>query len=173
VFAAYFFQAQVFTAMNLIIVAALGITFVPVTISGLKFANILGSFSSGFLSDRYSKAVILSALVCIALVGIWLFTVFTAFVPLFAGAALLGLAMASIYPVSLAWLKDALPEDEYIYGVGIFHVYNNMGVLGGIASNFLMSPRWSFLPGIIALVLALGGIALFTRLLQRYKKLAV
>ncbi|MDP3784908.1 MAG: MFS transporter [bacterium] len=163
IFAADFMQAQVFTAMNLIVVNLLGMGFIALVVSILKVSNIAGSLSSGILAAKYSKAMVLALFVLMALSGSLLFVASETIYPLLFGALLLGLSMASIHPVTLAWLKDALPPEEYPYALGAFYVYSNVGVLAAVGSNLVLPPRTSFLPGIIALILALAGITLFNR----------
>ena len=74
--------------------------------------------------------------------------------------------MAAIYPVCLAWQRK-LPAEEYFDALGIFHVYSNIGVLFAIVANLKLSAEASFIPGIIALLLALPGIVLFRNLSRK------
>lgn len=164
VFAADFLQAQVFTAVNLIVVKLLGIGFIALIVTILKVSNIAGSFSSGILAAKHGKGGLLSAFILMALAGSLFFINAQTFYPLLLGALLLGLSMAAIHPVALAWLKDVLPREEYPYALGTFYVYSNIGVLAAIGSNLAFSSKTSFAPGIIALALALLGTALFSRL---------
>ena len=163
-FAAYFLQGQVFTAMNLVIVSALGLGFIPIIISLVKVSNIIGTIGSGSVSDWYNKSVVLTSLVVIALSGIALFTLSTTFRFMLGGALLLGFAMAAIYPVSLAWLKEKITKEEYLYALGIFHVYNNIGTVAAITANLWLPAGVSFLPGALALLAALPGIYFFHRI---------
>ncbi len=163
IFGAYYLQAQVFTAMNLAIVGLVGIGFIPLIISVLKVSNIIGSFSSGTLSGWYSKSGLLITLVAIALCGIVVFTLFSTLSSLLLGAILLGFSMAAIYPVALAWLKEKLPGDEYLYALSTFHVYTNIAVLGAIGVNLYLPAQTSFIPGALALLLAIPGIIMFQK----------
>lgn len=167
IFGAYYLQAQVFTAVNIAIVNLVGIGFIPLIISGLKISNIVGSFGSGTLSDWYNKATILSGLVGIALTGIIVFTFFSTFRTLLVGAILMGFSMAAIYPVVLAWLKEKVSGEEYLYALGTFHVYTNAGVISAIGANLLLPSSTTFLPGMIALLLSFVGIAWFNKHTRR------
>ena len=167
IFGAYYLQGQVFTAMNFIIVGVLGVAFIPHVVSVLKVSNIAGSFLSGKLSDRHRKAFVLAALLAVALCGAGLFVATKEFVPLLAGAILLGFSMASIYPVCLSWLKERIPDDEYLYALGTFHIYTNVGVLAAITANLWLPLGMSFLPGAVALLLAFAGIVAFDIITKR------
>lgn len=166
-FGSYFLAAQAFTAMNLIIVSLLGIASIPLVITVFKASNIAGSFSSGTISGWFSKAAVLTALVVIALSGIYFFTQTHALVPFLIGTVLIGFSVTAVYPVCLAWLKERLPSDEYLQALGIFHVYTNIGVVSAVTANMWLSSRSSFVPGVIALLLALPGIALFQSLTKK------
>ncbi len=166
-FGSYFLAAQAFTAMNLIIVALLGIGSIPLVITVFKLSNIAGSFSAGTISGWLSKSAVLMGLVLIALGGVYLFTRTYALAPFLAGTVLLGFSIASIYPVCLSWLKERLPSEEYLQALGIFHVYTNIGVVSAVTANMWLSSRGSFIPGVVALLLALPGIALFQTLTKK------
>ena len=84
--------------------------------------------------------------------------------PILVGTILIGISGVTAYPVILAWLKEKLPEEEYIYSLGVFHVYANIGVIAALAANIWLSPRASFIPGIVALIIGLVGIVLFEKL---------
>ncbi|MCX6723535.1 MAG: MFS transporter [Candidatus Staskawiczbacteria bacterium] len=164
IFGANFLQAQVFTAMNIIIVSLFGMGLVAFFVFLIKISNIIGSFSSGTLAGWFSKMVLLVILIFMSLGGIFLLVGTHTRVWVLLGVILSGFAMAAIYPVCLVWLKEKFPAEEYLYALGIFHVYNNLGVLGAILSNLKMSAEFSFVPGIAAFFLALPGIALFNKL---------
>ncbi|MDP3729776.1 MAG: MFS transporter [bacterium] len=163
IFIADFLQAQVFTAMNLVVVNILGIGSIVLMVTLLKISNIVGSFSSGILAAKHSKAILLSLLVIMAIIGCIFFITSENIVILYSGVLMLGLSMASIYPVTLALLKETMPPEEYPYILGTFYVYSNIGVLTAIGSNSILSPKTSFLPGIFVLFLSFIGIFLFSR----------
>ncbi|OGG71126.1 hypothetical protein A3F27_02170 [Candidatus Kaiserbacteria bacterium RIFCSPHIGHO2_12_FULL_53_13] len=166
-FSAYFLAAQTFTAMNVIIVTLLGVASVPLVISVLKVSNIIGSFSVGTISGWFSKAGTLSMLVLISLSGVYLFTQTYTLLPLIVGAILLGFSMSAIYPVCLSWLKERLPSEEYLYALGTFHVYTNIGVVSAITANLWLPSGTSFIPGVIALIFAIPGVLAFQTLTKK------
>lgn len=161
VFGAYFLQGQTFTAMSMLVVTLVGIGAIPVVVSILKVSNITGSFSSGVLSERVGKRKLLTVLVGTALAGILIFTSAHTFVPILAGALLLGFSMAAIYPVTVSFLKETMPESDFLYALGTFHVYTNAGVLCAVATNLLLPAGLSFIPGGVALLVALPALWLY------------
>lgn len=171
IFGANFLQTQVFTAMNIIIVNLLGIGSVALLVTMIKVSNIVGSFSSGTISGWFSKAILLAILVVVAGLGIFLFIGTQIRALIFLGTILIGFSMAAIYPVCLAWLKEKLPAEEYLYALGVFHVYGNLGVLGAITANLNLSVDFSFIPAFIALFLAIPGIVLFNNLFKQRIKI--
>lgn len=164
IFGAYFLQGQVFTGLNLVIVNLLGISLIPLIVSIVKIANILGSFSSGALADHFDKTMVLLSLIAIALTGVVFFMFTSSLASYTIGALLLGFSMAAIYPVTLAALKETIPNEEYLYALGTFNVYTNVGTLGSIASNFVLPVGLTFIPGALALMVAIAGIFVFKSL---------
>ena len=100
IFAADFLQAQVFTAINLIVVSLLGLSSIAFVITIIKISNAVGSFSSGPLAARYNKPTTLYLLVVMAFAGSLVFISAGTLYPILSGALLLGIAMAAIYPVA-------------------------------------------------------------------------
>ncbi len=163
----YFLAAQSFTAMNGVIIGAVGIGEIALIIGLFKFSNIIGSFSIGSFSDRFSKVWVLIGLIVITILGIGMFVTAVNTPLLIMGALLIGFAMAAVYPVVLAWLKERLPADEYLYALGVFHIYTNVGVVGAIVINFWLSPGASFIPAIMLLLIAIPCTALFNKMTKK------
>lgn len=163
IFGANFLQGQVFTALNLIVVSLLGIGSVAAVITVVKVANIIGSFSNGSLSARYNKPKLLIILVTIGLLGVGLLLAARGFMPVIASALLLGFSMAAIYPVCLAWLHEKISAYDYIYALGVFQIYSSLGIVGAILSNMLLGSNASFIPGIIALAVAIPCLMVYDR----------
>lgn len=168
IFSAYFLQAQVFTAINLIIVSLFGLGSIGLAITAIKVSNIVGSLSGGKISGRYNKSSLLIFMVLMALLGVALMIWTHSLTFIILSAILLGFSMAVIYPVCLAWLNETIPAENYIYALGVFHVYSNLGIISAITANLKLSSGVSFIPGIIALALAIPGIIMFK---QAAKKL--
>ena len=166
-FGAYFLGGQAFVGMSFVVLAFLGIGAIPLMVAIFKIGSIAGSFSIGTISDRLAKNTTLASIVLVALAGVALFTMTSTLVPLLAGAIIIGFTFAAVYPVVLAWLKERLDPQEYLQALGIFHVYTNIGVVSALIANMYLSPRAGFVPGAIALVIALPGIFLFHRLTRR------
>jgi len=163
VFGAYFLQAQVFTAVNFIIVSLLGVSSIALMITIIKISNIVGGFSSGKISGWYDKSNLLILLILMALLGVTLLIGTRTLIPVIFSAILLGFSMAAIYPVCLAWLNETIPAENYIYALGVFHVYSNLGMLSAILANLKFNSGVSFVPGIAALALAFPGIVMFRK----------
>ncbi|MDO8482075.1 MAG: MFS transporter [bacterium] len=164
VFATYFLLAQAFAGINLLTVSLLGIGSIPLVVTIFKLSNIIGSFGSGALAGRFSKSILLISLTFVTLGGVLLFMNAYTLVPFLAATAIVGLTTASTYPVTLAWLKETLPSEEYMYSLGTFHVYSNLGVLAALGANLFLSAKASFVPGVLALLIALPCIYRFNKL---------
>lgn len=164
---AYFLQGQTFTAMNLIIVGVIGASALPLVIGIVRLSNMAGSLSSGALSDRINKGVVLAGVITVALIGTCIFTFAANLTVLIVGSLLLGFSMASFYPVCLSWLKEKMAEDEYLDALGVFHVYTNIGTLLAITTNLWLPAATSFMPAVIALLIGFPCIIAFHRLQDR------
>jgi len=163
-FGTAFLAGQSFTAMNTVVVDILGIGSLALIIGVLKGGNILGSLVSGVVADAWSKMATLIITVALAFIGIVLFVATHSYFLIFTGAILMGIAMASVYPVCLALLKEHLKPEEYVYSLGVFHVYNNVGAIAAILTNMWLYGGFTFLPGVIALLFAVPGILLFPKM---------
>ncbi|MEK9153891.1 MAG: MFS transporter [Patescibacteria group bacterium] len=163
-FGTYYLLGQLFTATSLIVVGLLGLSSVPALVIALRISNVIGAFGSGIFADRFNKAGILVFVTILSLAGIVLLVSTATMAPILIGTILIGFSGVTSYPVTLAWLKESLPEEEYIYSLGVFHVYANIGVIAALAANMWLSPRASFIPGLAALIIGLGGIVLFEKL---------
>jgi len=166
-FGSSYLNGQAFIGVNFIIVTFLGIGAIPLVISFFKLGNVAGSLSIGAISARVSKQTILLCTTIIILLGVGIFTLTSTLGWLLSGAILLGFSLSGVYPVTLAWFKDAFVREENIYALGILHVYSNLGMIAAISANAYLSPSQSFIPAAVILVVALPGIMLFRRVTQR------
>lgn len=153
--------------MNAVVVQALGVGSIALIIGILKSGNIIGSLVGGIAADIWNKSAALVVTAVLACIGIALFVATQSFILIFIGAVLMGVSMAAVYPVCLAWLKERLKPEEYIYPLGVFHVYTNVGAIAAILANMWLSASLSFLPGVAALLFAIPGILLFSKLTAR------
>ncbi len=164
VFASYYLQAQIFTAMNLIVISLFGISYIGVTIAAVYASRTVGALTIGIISDLINKYYVLYGSAIIGLTGIYLFTETRAIILVTVGAVLMGVFTSSTYTVCLAMLKEKLPVDEYIYGVSVFNIYSNIAILAAITAAFYLSPKQSFLPVVIFLILSFASIFLFDKM---------
>lgn len=167
IFGATYLAGQAITAMNVVIVASLGIGAIPFVTSIFRIGNIAGSLSIGAIADRLSKPFLIVVLIGMGLLGVLFFTKSTAEWPLITGTVLIGIALAALVPISLALLKERLHTEEYLYAFGIVYVYTNLGIVIAIISNIYLSSRESFIPGAIAFMLAIPGVFLFEFLTKK------
>jgi len=165
-----FLAGQAFTAMNVIIVALLGLGAIPLVIGIFRVSNIAGSLSIGTISDWFSRSLVIAFLIIVGLIGIVLFTTTRALAPLLIGVICIGVSLSALPPVCLAWMKERLHNEEYLHAFGIFYVYSNIGVVAAVISNLYLSPRASFIPVIVAFLLALPGILLFQSFTQKDRR---
>jgi MFS family permease len=153
--------------MVLLVSALLGLGAIPIMVTAIKASNAAGSFFSGTIADRYGKLFPAITLIVMALVGIILFIATRDALILIVASLLLGFSMAATYPVVLAWLREKVDPQEYLAALGIFHVYNNMGTVAAITANLWIPAATSFIPGALALAIALPCILLFNKLPKR------
>lgn len=162
-FGAFFLSGQTFTEMNSIIAASVGIGAIPFVIAAFRGSNIVSSLGTGSLTTRFGKTSLSVVTVVIGMIGAAFLLLAPSLSSLLIGAALIGLYQAASYPIVLAWLKETFATDEYLDTIGIFHVYNITGILAAITANLYLPGLASFTPGVIALLLAIPGILLFSR----------
>lgn len=162
-FGSYYLQGQMFTSMNVVIVEFLGVSAVPIVISLLKLGSMAGSYGSGVLAGRFDEVRLLLILASLMLFGSVLFATGSTFSALMIAAAMLGFSTISMYPVVLSMLKDTFAPDEYLYALGTFNLYNNIGVMTAIAAGSTLGASESFVPGALALTAALPCLAFFKK----------
>ncbi len=161
IFAAYFLMAQAFASISLIILSLFGIAYVGILSTISRISGVISAFAIGKFSDMYKKENILYVLTLIGMTGVLLFIVTSEIVFVTLGVILLGLFISAAYPVCLSLLKRTVPEKEYIYALGGFHVYTTIAVLGALSSALYLSPKVSLLPGLIFLILSFPAVFLF------------
>lgn len=149
------------TALNFVVIAALGAAALPIVISAARIGNMVGTLTAGTLSDRYSKKLILVILTLGGLASMGGALITDDFVFLLGSALLFGSSMSAAAPVVLAWLKESLPQHEYLDALGTVQVYNTLGAVAAAGANLALSYTASFVPGAIILVIALPCLALF------------
>ena len=161
-----FVLAELGTAINFVVIAALGAAALPLVIGASRFGSMIGTFIAGTLADRYSKQSVLASLVVIALLAQSLVLLKGSFPIFLIGCLTLGLTVSAVFPVVLAYLKVSMPHEEYAYAIGAAHAYNTFGFVVALIANLFLSARASFVPG--ALILIVGLVAIFFLKNQRY-----
>ena len=106
----------------------------------------IGQLATGALSDRWGRKWLIVAGMWIQAFGITLFALGRAFGPWMAGAVLLGMGTACVYPTLLAAVSDSAHPDWRASAVGVYRLWRD----GGYAVGALLT-------GVLADVLGAGA----------------
>lgn len=154
IFASYFLSAQTFSSMNEVILSKFGILYVGVFAVFLQVGIVTGALTIGKISDIYDKRTILYILMGLGGIGAAIFISSSLFFWVLVGTIILGLYLSGTYPVALSLLRINLSKNEYIYGLGAFQVYGNIGTVIALFSAQNFPTLNIFIAGIIFLLLA-------------------
>ncbi len=114
----------------------------------------LGQLFTGALSDRLGRKGLIVGGMWVQAAGIALTAIATDFAPFAAGAVLLGLGTAMVYPTLLAALGDVAHPSWRASAVGVYRLWRDLGyALGAILAGLLADAFG--LPAAIAAVAAL------------------
>jgi MFS family permease len=109
---------------------------------------------TGALSDRWGRKPLIVAGMWVQAVGIGMFVVARAFWPWLAGAVLLGVGTALVYPTLLAAVSDVAHPDWRASAVGVYRLWRDGGYAVGALSAGLL---WDAF-GMEAAVGAIGAL---------------
>lgn len=163
VFSSFFVSGLGFSAINLIALS-FGLGFVGILAIISQGSRIIGSFSSGFLADKVSKINLLYVIIFFIFLGIPLIFLTSLKITVILGVIILNIAHPSVYPVSLALLKEKIPSADYTKSLGVFFLYTGLGSVSALLTTLYFDPKISFIPGIIFLLLAIPSIYFFSRI---------
>jgi len=163
IFASYFLSAQTFSSMNEVILSIFGILYVGVFAVCLQVSIVIGALTIGKMSDIYDKRTILYILMALGGIGAAIFISSSLFFWVLVGTIILGLYLSGTYPVALSLLRTNLNKNEYIYGLGAFQVYGNIGTVIALFSTQNFPTLNIFIAGIIFLLLASLSFYLYNK----------
>jgi MFS family permease len=121
----------------------------------------LGQLGTGALSDHAGRKPLIAGGMGIQALGIFVMVATTGFVPWAAGAVLLGLGTAMVYPTLLAAIGDVAHPEWRASAVGVYRLWRDSGyaigaLLAGVVAD-LLGLRWA-IGAVGALTLASGVI---------------
>ncbi|GIK38986.1 MAG: MFS transporter [Anaerolineae bacterium] len=114
----------------------------------------LGQLVTGALSDRWGRKWLIAVGMWVQAIGIALFVIGYAFWAWFAGAVLLGLGTALVYPTLLAAISDVAHPEWRASAVGVYRLWRD----GGYAVGALMAGLLADAFGIPIAIAAIGGL---------------
>src|SRR6184192_2535117 len=98
----------------------------------------MGQLATGALSDRWGRKWMIATGMWVQAVGITAFVVGRAFSSWMAGATLLGIGTALVYPTLLAAVSDVAHPDWRASAVGVYRLWRDSGyAIGAIAAGLL------------------------------------
>jgi MFS family permease len=123
----------------------------------------IGQLATGTLSDRWGRKCLIIAGMWIQAIGITLFALGRAFWPWMAGAVLLGVGTACVYPTLLAAVSDGAHPNWRASAVGVYRLWRDGGyavgaLLTGVLTDVLGAGAaiWT----VAALTFLSGAVAL-------------
>jgi MFS family permease len=98
----------------------------------------IAQIGTGALSDRTGRRPLIVAGMLLQAVGLAVFALATGFAWWAAGAVLLGLGTAAVYPTLIAQVSDLVAPRDRASGVGIYRLWRDLGyVAGGLLAGGL------------------------------------
>jgi len=121
----------------------------------------LGQLFTGALSDRWGRKRMIAAGMWVQAVGLGAFIVDWGFEGWLAGAVLLGLGTALVYPTLLAAVSDVAPPQWRASTVGVYRLWRDSGYAFGALLAGLLADAF----GMSAAIAATGGLTALSGLL--------
>jgi len=98
----------------------------------------LGQLGTGVLSDRWGRKWMIASGMWVQAAGIATFVVGRSFLSFLAGAVLLGIGTALVYPTLLAAVSDVAHPDWRASAIGVYRLWRDSGyAVGAIAAGLL------------------------------------
>lgn len=125
----------------------------------------VGQLATGALSDRWGRKWLIVAGMVVQAAGLFLMVLVRTFWPWLAGAILLGMGTALVYPTLLAAVSDVVHPSYRASAVGVYRLWRDSGyavgaLLAGVIADLLGIP-WAI--GVVGgLTLLSGGLVALT-----------
>src|SRR5207302_5780114 len=98
----------------------------------------MGQLATGALSDRWGRKWMIASGMWVQAAGIATFVIGHSLRPWLAGAILLGIGTALVYPTLLAAVSDVVHPDWRASAVGVYRLWRDSGyAIGAIAAGLL------------------------------------
>ena len=120
--------------------AARGVTLdrIGVVTATYPLVRGMGQLATGALSDRWGRKWMIASGMWVQAVGITAFVVGRSFSSWMAGATLLGIGTALVYPTLLAAVSDVAHPDWRASAVGVYRLWRDSGyAIGALAAGLL------------------------------------
>ena len=163
IFAATYILVQTFTTMNIVVLNLFGLTTVGILATIFRISTTISGFYIGKLSDSFNKVYLLIGIGISGLIGSLLFLFIPFLWALILSMGLLGIFVSSTYPICLSLLKSHVSENEYLTSIGVFHAYNTSPVIVSLFLSSFFSPRASFIPGVLMIIVGLPLLYQFAK----------
>lgn len=141
-----------------VLLAGAGLPVEQIAIIAAAYPGIwgIGQLMTGALSDRWGRKWLIASGMWVQAAGIGFFVVGTGFGPWLAGAILLGLGTALVYPTLLAAVSDVAHPEWRASAVGVYRLWRD----GGYAVGALLSGVLADAFGLPAAIAAIGLLTL-------------
>jgi MFS family permease len=113
---------------------------------------------TGALSDHWGRKWLIASGMWVQAAGIALFVLGRGFLPWLAGAVLLGVGTALVYPTLLAAIGDVAHPDWRATAVGVYRLWRDGGYAVGALASGLLADAWG-IPTAIAAVASLTFVS--------------
>src|SRR5881398_1861069 len=120
----------------------------------------MGQLGTGALSDRWGRKWMIASGMWVQAAGIGAFVVGSSFASWMAGAMLLGIGTALVYPTLLAAVSDVAHPDWRASAVGVYRLWRDSGYATGALAAGLLSDAFTmpFAIGAIAALTFVSGV---------------
>jgi len=118
----------------------------------------MGQLATGALSDRWGRKWMIATGMWVQAVGITAFVVGRSFASWMAGATLLGIGTALVYPTLLAAVSDVAHPDWRASAVGVYRLWRDSGYAVGAIAAGLLADAFT-MPFAIATIAALTFVS--------------
>ncbi|MGH7537664.1 MAG: MFS transporter, partial [Gemmatimonadales bacterium] len=132
----------------------------------------VGQLATGALSDRWGRKWMIASGMWVQAAGVAVFVIGRAFWPWMAGAVLLGVGTALVYPTLLAAVSDVAHPEWRASAVGVYRLWRDAGYAVGAIAAGLLADTFS-LPvaiGAIAALTFISGVVVASMMYETFRR---
>jgi MFS family permease len=120
----------------------------------------VAQIGTGALSDRIGRRPLIFAGMILQAGGLATFALSTRFSGWAAGAALLGIGTAAVYPTLIAQVSDLVNARQRASGVGVYRLWRDLGYVAGAVLSGLVADMLGYRAaiGVVAILTAVSGL---------------